>query len=143
MVCFAATFNICPGPGDELGNVPCTCGTPVVGRLPGCEGLWRTCHPSFPSFSAPDLHEHSSKGEERGGEGCRQLALVFTLSSKKAQTTVKGFKLLGDVAAYFRKLGYPSQLQNKKEKGNKRFPRVCHLLCIATIQLFPFLGGMR
>lgn len=77
-----------------------------------------------------------------GGEECRQLVLFFTLSSKKAQTTIKGFKLLRDIAAYFRKLGYSSQLENKKlsKKGNERFPSVCHLPCIATIQLFPFLG---
>lgn len=122
MVCFAASFNICPGPGDELGNVPCTCGTLMVERLPGCEGLWTTCHPHFP-FLAPHLHEHSNKREEEGGEECQQLALVFTLSSKTAQTTIKGSKLLGDVAAYFRKLGYSSQLQNKKKrKAIKDFP---------------------
>lgn len=59
---------------------------------------------------------------------------------QKNQTTNKEFKLLGVVAAYFRKLGHFSQLGNKKEKENRRIPSVCHLLRIAVIQLFPSLG---
>lgn len=106
-------------------------------------GLWMTLDnmPSLLSFLlSPSSPQTQHQGRGGGWKRVQRVSISLYCLFQIAQTTIKGFKFLGDIAADFRKLGYSRQLENEKKKGNKRFSQCLLSTVHCHDSAFPFFG---